>query len=58
MPLYDYRCPDCGRRFERFGGQRDRVVRCECGGRAVRCVSLPAIHYRGGGWAGRRIAEG
>jgi len=38
MPLYEYRCRDCGRRFEvlqRVGADRTGVTCPECGGAEV-----------------------
>ena len=44
MPLYEYRCPDCGKRFDalRTMSQADAPVICpECGEmRASRAISL------------------
>jgi len=61
MPLYDYDCAACGRRFEVVHGVHgDPPATCPlCGSGPVRkAVVAPAVHYKGSGWAKkeRRIA--
>jgi putative FmdB family regulatory protein len=54
MPVYDYDCANCGRRFEVIHGvHADPPAACPlCGGGPVRkAISAPAVHYRGSGWA-------
>ena len=54
MPLYDYVCAACGRRFEVIHGVHgDPPMSCPlCGDGPVRkAISAPAVHYRGSGWA-------
>jgi putative FmdB family regulatory protein len=63
MPIYDYDCAACGRRFEVIHGvHADGPSVCElCGGGPVRkAVTAAAVHYRGSGWAKkeRRSAGG
>ncbi len=52
MPLYEYECSDCKKRFEvlqKFSD--DPVTVCtHCGGPVTRLVSPPAIHFKGTGW--------
>ena len=36
MPLYDFHCPSCDRRFEELKDRPVRHTRCECGARARR----------------------
>jgi len=52
MPLYEYRCLECGVRFERL--QRvsdDPVAECpECGGPVERLLGVPALQFKGSGW--------
>lgn len=44
MPLYDYRCPSCGKVEEHFASVEERVVICTaCGGSAIRQLSAPAF---------------
>ena len=52
MPVYEYECENCGRRFERFQSINDEPVRVcpECAG-AVHKVFHPAgIIFKGSGW--------
>ena len=54
MPLYDYVCAACGRRFEVIHGVHgDPPTACPlCGEGPVRkAISAPAVHYKGSGWA-------
>ncbi len=54
MPLYDYDCANCGRRFEVIHGvHADSPTTCPlCGGGPVRkAITAPAVHYKGSGWA-------
>ena len=54
MPLYDYDCAACGRRFEVVHGvHADPPTECPlCGKGPIRkAISAPTIHYKGSGWA-------
>ena len=54
MPLYDYDCSACGRRFEVVHGVHvEGPTVCPiCGKGPVRkAITAAAIHYRGSGWA-------
>lgn len=54
MPLYDYDCAACGRRFEVIHGVNDAPPQqCPlCGSGPVRkAFAAPAIHFKGSGWA-------
>ena len=56
MPLYDYDCAACGRRFEVIHGvHADPPAACPlCGSGPVRkAISAPTVHYKGSGWAKR-----
>jgi len=52
MPLYEYRCQECGLRFERI----ERVSELkdglcpECGEIAHRLIGAPALQFKGSGW--------
>jgi putative FmdB family regulatory protein len=52
MPLYDYKCHQCGKTFE----VRQRIseeplkVHEDCGGEVERLISAPALHFKGTGW--------
>ena len=53
MPLYEYECESCGRRFEviqKFSDPPADVCR-HCGSGPVRrLLSSPAIQFKGSGW--------
>jgi putative FmdB family regulatory protein len=53
VPIYDYVCQSCGTRTEVIHGVHLAGPEiCErCGGRLRRAVSVPAIHFKGSGWA-------
>lgn len=54
MPLYDYDCAACGRRFEVIHGvHADPPVACAlCGSGLIRkAFAAPAVHFKGTGWA-------
>jgi putative FmdB family regulatory protein len=54
MPLYDYDCSACGRRFETIHGVHDDppTVCPLCGSGPVRkAFAAPAVHFKGSGWA-------
>jgi putative FmdB family regulatory protein len=52
MPLYEYQCETCGRRFEVIQRFSDPPVEvCQtCGGRVRKLLSAPAIQFKGSGW--------
>ena len=53
MPLYEYQCDACGRRFEVIQKFSDPPVDAcrECGkGPVRRLLSSPAIQFKGSGW--------
>ena len=54
MPLYDYDCSACGRRFEVVHGvYAEGPTACPiCGKGPIRkTISAAAVHYKGSGWA-------
>jgi putative FmdB family regulatory protein len=54
VPLYDYDCAACGRRFEVIHGVHgDPPAKCPlCGGGPVKkAITAASVHYRGTGWA-------
>ena len=54
MPIYDYECANCQRRFEVVHGVHvPGPTSCPlCGGGPVRkAISAPAVHFKGSGWA-------
>jgi putative FmdB family regulatory protein len=52
MPLYEYQCRECGRRFERLQKvDDDPVAECPyCGGGVDRLLGVPALQFKGSGW--------
>ncbi|MGD9695120.1 MAG: FmdB family zinc ribbon protein [Thermoleophilia bacterium] len=52
MPIYEYRCNDCGRHFEVVQRMADDpITECEvCGGEVGRVLFAPAIHFKGSGF--------
>ncbi len=52
MPLYEYRCEDCGLTFEVRQKFSDKPLdTCHhCGGRARKMISQTAFTLKGGGW--------
>jgi putative FmdB family regulatory protein len=52
LPLYAYRCTQCGHRFEKiqnFSSKLESVCR-ECGGELVRPLTAPRLHFKGSGF--------
>lgn len=52
MPLYEYECESCGRRFELIRKFSDAPLeKCPtCGGKVQKQASSPAIQFKGTGW--------
>jgi putative FmdB family regulatory protein len=53
MPLYEYQCDACGRRFEQIRRFSDPPIDVcpHCGAREVqKLLSSPAIQFKGSGW--------
>ena len=52
MPLYEYKCEKCGKRFDALQKFSDEPIAIheECGGAVERLVSPPAFHFKGTGW--------
>jgi len=52
MPMYEYRCSDCGIVFEARQKFADApLTECqECGGRVQKMISQTAFTLKGGGW--------
>ncbi|MGH9358348.1 MAG: FmdB family zinc ribbon protein [Terriglobia bacterium] len=52
MPLYEYRCKDCGAILEKIQKFSDPPLRkCgKCGGKLEQMLSSPAIQFKGTGW--------
>lgn len=52
MPIYEYRCSDCGHQFEVTQRMSDApLTECEvCGGQVSKVLFAPAIHFKGTGF--------
>lgn len=52
MPLYEYRCLECGQVFEVRQKFSDAplTVHKDCGGAVERLLSPPALQFKGSGW--------
>ncbi|MBV9154779.1 MAG: zinc ribbon domain-containing protein [Acidobacteriaceae bacterium] len=52
MPLYEYRCDNCGERFEVIQKFSDPPLERhdKCGGVVHRLISAPALQFKGSGW--------
>ena len=52
MPLYDYRCHQCGQTFEVRQKFADKLLTVHegCGGELERLISAPALQFKGTGW--------
>ena len=52
MPLYEYECASCGKRFEliqKFSASPEAAC-LACGGRGHRQLSAFALQFKGSGW--------
>ena len=65
MPIYEYRCKDCGEHFEKRQSVSDDPLKiCEkCGGSLEKQWSLSGFQFKGAGWyvtdyAGKKDAGG
>jgi putative FmdB family regulatory protein len=53
MPLYEYKCANCGKKFEKIQKFSDEplTVHEECGsGPVERLISVSALQFKGSGW--------
>lgn len=52
MPIYEYKCEKCGRKFDLFQKITDMEVKtCKfCNGSVKKLISLSAFHLKGSGW--------
>ncbi|MBN2397248.1 MAG: zinc ribbon domain-containing protein [Deltaproteobacteria bacterium] len=52
MPIYEYQCRKCGRKFEVFQGIADKeITTCTfCDGSVDKLISLSSFHLKGSGW--------
>ena len=52
MPMYEYECQSCHKRFEKLQKYSDKpCTKCPtCGGALRKLISSPAIQFKGGGF--------
>jgi putative FmdB family regulatory protein len=52
MPIYEYKCSSCGKKFEKIEKFSDSPLETheECGGAVERLLSAPALQFKGTGW--------
>lgn len=52
MPLYEYQCHQCGKKFEVIEKFSDKplTVHADCGGEVERLISAPSLQFKGSGW--------
>jgi putative FmdB family regulatory protein len=52
LPLYAYRCTQCGYQYEKiqkFNAEQETVCP-QCGGAVERPLTAPALQFKGAGW--------
>ena len=52
MPLYEYKCSHCGKKFEVIQKFADQplTVHQDCGGEVEKLISLSSLQFKGTGW--------
>jgi putative FmdB family regulatory protein len=52
LPLYPYRCTQCGHRFEKIQRFSEEPVKVcpQCGGAVERVLTAPGLQFKGAGW--------
>lgn len=52
MPIYEYKCHQCGQKFEVRQRISEEPLKTHenCGGEVERLISAPALHFKGSGW--------
>jgi len=60
MPLYEYKCENCGEVFEVRQNFSDEpvLVHEKCGGHVNRLISTSAFQFKGSGWYATDYAKG
>ncbi|MCL4842529.1 MAG: zinc ribbon domain-containing protein [Bryobacteraceae bacterium] len=60
MPLYEYKCANCGEVFEVMQKFADAPLTTHegCGGAVERLISSPALQFKGTGWYITDYAKG
>ncbi len=52
MPIYEYECKKCGKRFDAMQKFSDEPLKeCKfCGGEVRKLMGTPALQFKGSGW--------
>jgi putative FmdB family regulatory protein len=52
MPIYEYKCEDCGAEMEfmQKAGDAPKKKCPKCGGKLKKRLSAPALQFKGSGW--------
>jgi putative FmdB family regulatory protein len=60
MPIYEYKCHQCGQKFEVRQRISDEHLKTHenCGGELEQLISAPALHFKGSGWYVTDYAKG
>ncbi len=60
MPIYEYKCETCGKKFEVLQKFSDQplTVHPECGGKVEKLISTSALQFKGSGWYVNDYAKG
>src|ERR1700722_17496368 len=60
MPIYEYLCQSCGKKFEVLQKFSDAPLEThpECGGAVEKLISTSALQFKGSGWYVNDYAKG
>jgi putative FmdB family regulatory protein len=60
MPIYEYLCETCGKKFEVLQKFSDEplLTHPECGGKVEKLISTSALQFKGSGWYVNDYAKG
>ena len=60
MPIYEYKCESCGKKFEVLQKFSDEplLVHPDCGGKVDKLISTSALQFKGSGWYVNDYAKG
>ena len=60
MPIYEYLCQTCGKKFEVLQKFSDEplLIHPECGGKVEKLISTSALQFKGSGWYVNDYAKG
>ncbi len=51
MPIYNYECSVCKKKYESIQPMDTKTIQCTCGETAKKVPSLTNFQLKGGGWA-------